>query len=349
MATRTILLAALAAAISFPGAALAHHSTSGRFDRDKTVEIEGDVTEVQWRNPHSHVIINVAGEDGERVSWDLETGSVTQLRRVGIRPEWVSVGDHIKVAGWPPLTSTREMFATNLLTADGKELLLNISAEPRWSGDAIGDPTFQSKTEGDPSRPELGLFRIWSHTDVSVFLFPEDTDRDFDLSRYPLTDAARSALRGFDRATDNPTRHCMPKGMPTIMEQPYPMQILEEENGDVRFLIEEYDTQRLIHMNEQAPPPNVRPSRLGYSVGRWEGNSLVVTTTQMSWPWFDQVGIPQSNQSVLLERFTPTDDGSRLDYTLTVTDPVNFTAPVHLEKYWLYLPGRQVRPYECTD
>ena len=74
----------------------------------------------------------------------------------------------------------------------------------------------------------------------------------------------------------------------------------------------------------------------------------MVTTTKISWPWFDQAGIPQSQQSVLVERFTPTADGSRLDYTVTVTDPVNFTQPVTLTRYWLDL-RETVTPYNCKE
>ena len=89
-------------------------------------------------------------------------------------------------------------------------------------------------------------------------------------------------------------------------------------------------------------------SVLIFSVGRWDQTTLVVTTTHISWAWFDQAGIPQSEQSVSIERFMPTPDGSRLDYTVTVTDPVNFTAPVTLTRYWLDL-GETIVPYECDE
>jgi hypothetical protein len=71
-------------------------------------------------------------------------------------------------------------------------------------------------------------------------LFPEAVQANFDFSRYPLTAAARASLESFDFATDDPTVDCTPKGMPTIMEQPYPMEIVDR--GDtIELLIEEYD------------------------------------------------------------------------------------------------------------
>ena len=101
-------------------------------------------------------------------------------------------------------------------------------------------------------------------------------------------------------------------------------------------------------MNQTAAPRGTKPSHLGYSIGKWEGNTLVVTTTNLNYPWFDQAGIPQSEQSVLVERFTPSADGSRMDYTVTVTDPVNFTKPVTLNRYFLDL-GETIVPYKCNE
>ncbi len=49
----------------------------------------------------------------------------------------------------------------------------------------------------------------------------------------------------------------------------------------------------------------------------------------------------------IVERFTPTEDGSRLDYTMIVTDAATFNEPVRLTKYWLALAGIEVQPYEC--
>src|SRR4029450_1013349 len=117
---------------------------------------------------------------------------------------------------------------------------------------------------------------------------------------------------------------------------------------DIQIKIEEYDLVRTIHIDQTATPKATKPSPLGYSVGKWEGNTLVGTTTQVSYPWFDQAGIPQSEKSVLVERFSPTTDGSRLDYTVTVTDPVNFTKPVTLNRYFLDL-GEMIVRYNCEE
>jgi hypothetical protein len=136
--------------------------------------------------------------------------------------------------------------------------------------------------------------------------------------------------------------------MPTIMEAPYPIEFVRQDNGDILLELEEYDLRRPIYMNAGAARELPAPSPLGFSTGRFDGASLVVTTRRISWPFFSQLGIRQSPAVEIVERFTPSDDGSRLDYEMTVTDPATFTQPVVLRQYWLWLPTVTLLPYECT-
>ncbi|MES2626242.1 MAG: DUF6152 family protein [Pseudomonadota bacterium] len=326
--------------------ASAHHSFAGRFDTRNFTEIEGVVTKVSWRNPHVYIHVDATNADGTVTDWELESGPPTMMLRSGVERDSIKVGDRIRAAGYTPLTGRQEIYATNVQIPTGEELILSIGIQPRWDGVTRGDYSFRSLKEGEASRPELGVFKIWTTTVVNGMLFPENINPAFDLSVYPMTDAARARVANFDRARDNPTNNCTPKGMPMIMEQPYPMEFVQA-GSDIHIRLEEYDTLRVIHMNEANAPAGTEPGPLGYSTGVWEGNSLVVTTTHVNWPYFDQVGIPQSADSVLTERFTPGADGSQMDYELTVNDPVNFTAPVTLRKFWLYIPSEQIFPYEC--
>jgi hypothetical protein len=276
VARGVIVLAAL------PGVAAAHHSFFGRFDTQRLVELEGEVTEVLWRNPHAYFGVRVDGVD-----WGVETSSLTVLKRMGIDENTIHVGDRIRVAANPPLGDKKEMYARHVLLADGRELLMNVGLTPRWtkSGNAVGDDSLLMAREGDGSRPELGLFRVWSHTRAIARLFPEVVDATVDINAYPLTPAARAQLAEFDRATDNPTANCVPKGMPTIMEAPYPIEFVRQGNGDILLKLEEYDLERLIYMNLSAARELTQPTPLGDSVGRWDGATLVVKTTRISWPF----------------------------------------------------------------
>ena len=75
---------------------------------------------------------------------------------------------------------------------------------------------------------------------------------------------------------------------------------------------------------------------------------VITVTRGIDWPYFNQSGIPQSKDVEMTEVFKLSDDGARLEYELTVVDPASFTEAVHLDKQWVWRPGEQVRPYECT-
>jgi len=336
--------------LSLPTTTLAHHSFFATFDPETISEFEGEITQIQWRNPHVLFAMRTTGADGQEELWELETNSVSVLRHTDISSDVVQVGDRVRVAGHPAIRDENQLFLTNMLLPDGQEVLFNLHfSPPRWpnqSDRAIGESSDYWVAEaGDASEPSRGIFRVWSHA-TSPMLLPETIDPNFDLYSYPLTDAARATVASFD-PLDSPIANCTPKGMPTIMEQPYPMEI-SELGGDIFLHTEEYDLERRIHMNADTNPAQIPASPLGYSVGRWEGDSLVVNTTQVNWPHFDTVGIPLSDAVELVERFTPSEDGSRLDYSITVTDPATFTEPVVLEKYWLYVPGVEVEPFDCV-
>jgi len=311
------------------------------------IEIEGTVTSARLRNPHVRFTVSVVDDQGEKVEWLVETNSLSGLRRKDVSTDVFAVGQILRVAGHPGRQSDTGLWATNILINGDREVTLDPGAGPRWLDDVEGLTGPNSVREGDSSQPQLGIFRVWSHTRATNMLFPETTDPDFDLMSYPLTDAARDAVTAFDPVTQNPTLNCAPKGMPTIMEQPYPMQF-KEEDGDIVMLMEEYDAVRSVHMNADEIPLKVTASHYGYSVGRWEGRTLRVHTDHMNWGWFDQLGIPLSDDAEVDELFTLAADGSRLDYEMTVTAPSTFTEPVSLSKFWLYVPGVVVEPFDCA-
>jgi Family of unknown function (DUF6152) len=337
---------------ALPPLAQSHHSYLARFDRQSIAELEGVLIEKRWRNPHGSFVLRVTDADGTVTDWEIETSSVSLMQRLGIRPEMLAIGETIRIAGYPPVSSKREMYARHILLADGRELMLDIGLTPRWADRTdrrVGEHSQVSVRAGDASHPELGIFRVWSLIRDGRRLFPEVVDPTFDAQSYPMTPAARAALAAFDPARDNPTAKCTPKGMPTIMEQPYPIEFVALDNGDIRLHIEEYDLDRVIFMDPAHAPREPAPSLLGTSVGRFDDRTLVVRTTRISWPYFSQIGIPQSPAAEIVERFTPTDDGSRLDYALTVTDPANFTEPVTLRNFWIWVPEVEILPYECSE
>ncbi len=270
----------------------------------------------------------------------MEMTSLSSLRRRGLDRQLLGVGETIRVAGNPANDGSPQLYLRNLLMANGEEVVLS-NEGPRWSEDALGTTGPGFGSEGDRSRPDLGIFRVWSTPVQGGGAGALWNDS------YPLTAAAEAAIAAFDPATDAPTLNCTPKGMPTIMEQPYPMEIVARD-GDVMLLQEEYDTVRTIHLNG-SEPEWTDPRPLGYTVGRWDGATLRAETTGISWRHFNTRGIPVSGAVEIVETFTLQENGGRLDYTMTVTDPATFAEPVLLDKSWLWLPAVTVEPFDCTN
>lgn len=337
-------LAFYLAFLVIPFSVSAHHSVAVIFDTAEVVEAEGEVTSLIWRNPHVRLELSVEGAQGAKEVWSVEATSLTNFRRRGLEGQLVHLGDTIRVAGNPARSDPKSLYVENILLANGEEIVLEGRGAPRWSDEVLGEDG--PSGDGDGSALQLGIFRVWSSPLDQGLLFPEDVNPSFDFGLYPLTAAARSAVEAFDPVADSPILNCVSKGMPTIMEQPYPMRFFLQGQNIILHL-EEFDTFRTIHMAPSATADGQPGSKLGYSTGRWEEGSLIVTTRHANWGYFDVVGIPLGENPEIVESFTLNDNGARLDYTLTVTDPGTFTEPVTLSKFWAWYPEITVEPFEC--
>lgn len=152
----------------------------------------------------------------------------------------------------------------------------------------------------------------------------------------------------WDPLSDTAAPGCKPKGMPLIMEQPYPLEFVQGDNV-VLIRLEEYDTVRTVHMNLASAPLDLQRSLLGFSTGHWDDDILAVTTAGVDYAYFDPNGTPQRSDPSFIERFRVSDDGSCLLYELTATDDEVFTESVTVTRDWVWRPGEQVRPYECVQ
>jgi hypothetical protein len=336
-----LLLAILVACCLPPLLAFAHHSPNVHFDRSEVIEIEGELTEIYWRNPHVQLTVETTVEQGAKKTWEIEYLAPSFLSRQGVTADLLREGDTIRIAGFIGRANKAALFSTNILLANGQEIFDFQWSEARWTDDTIGVPFGEYQLARLKDAPEISssLFRVWS-TDVSQIR----REGVFWKDDYPLTAQARADQASWDRVGDNPYMRCE-NGMPAIMDQFFPTEFVSQGHKILVYL-EEQDVVRTFHMTD-VPPPETS-SAYGHSVGRWDGETLVVTTTNIDWPWFDQRGIRQTEDVHIVERFTPTPDGRHLDYAATVTDPAVFTEPVVLERYWIWVPGESVEPYNCT-
>jgi hypothetical protein len=336
---------ALACAAGCSAEVAAHHSTA-EYDSGALVEARGEVVKVLWANPHVRLEISTERFDGVAQPWLLEGQSPGDLDRAQIPRDLVAVGQTVTFAGNPSTRRERRMYVTNVLLPDGTELALRTTAQPRWAPDrylsyrrATVDPDRAAADSGE------GIFRIWVPTESKT---PDWTGDP------PLTDAARAAWRQFDALRDDPIVDCTPPGMPQIITRSGRYAIRFVRSGADIVIENEYrDLKRLVRMNADrggAPPT---PTPLGWSTGRFDGATLVVTTTAIDWPLFQLYGlegVPQSSAMTIVERFTPSADGTELRYDISATDPNTFTRTVTAEGYrtFRWQPGFQFLPPDCV-
>ena len=317
-----------------PAAIYAHHSRA-EFSPEM-LEMVGELVSIDWSNPHPILTLRVTA-DGDEALWEIQGyGSLYTLTRAGVTGEHLTAGDRVRLMG--QLSTRREQLflVSNMLLPDGTEIVFNRHAQPVWADSAVGGNANWVAGEGDlvdTVAENRGIFRLWSQPEENrTTIVP------------PLTQEAAAAQASWD-AMDDTSMRCIPKGMPRAMLTPHPYELVD--NGDtITVLGHEFNVVRTIHLSDPQDPASQPLSPLGYSIGRWEGGTLVVETSRVNWPTFSGSGIPLSEAVEIVERFTLSEDQSRLNYHVTVTDPATFTAPATIETYWVAL-GETVEPYDC--
>ena len=105
----------------------AHHAFASEFDVDKPLRLQGNVTMMEWVNPHSWIHIDVKSPDGT-VNWMVEGGSPNQLLRLGFTKNALLPGMDIVFTGFQAKDGTHKAVGRELTFADGRKLFLSESA-----------------------------------------------------------------------------------------------------------------------------------------------------------------------------------------------------------------------------
>ncbi len=145
----------------------------------------------------------------------------------------------------------------------------------------------------------------------------------------------------------DPETKCFQPGIPRGMYMPFPFQIIES-NTKVQMIYEYADAQRTIHLNKMEDYPNT--AWMGYSVGHWEGDTLVTEVTDFNdATWFDRAGDFHSDAMTVSERFTP-DGPNVIRYTATITDPQVFSRPwtIRMPLYRHLEQNAQLMEFRCV-
>ena len=146
----------------------------------------------------------------------------------------------------------------------------------------------------------------------------------------------------------DPEIKCYQPGVPRAMYMPYPFQILHGTNK-IMMVFEYANAQRTIHLDQVEPYPN--DSWMGHSVGRWDGDALVVdVTSQIDKTWFDRAGDFHSDALHVVERYRMLSRDA-IWYEATIEDPNVFTRPwtIAMPLYRRLEPNAQLMDYRCIE
>ncbi len=300
----------IATALLAPNAS-AHHSQS-MFDTSQEILIEGTVQRFDWVNPHMYLIVATTGPDGKPALVEGEGVGITQALVDGLDRNALKVGTPVVVranpnrGGWG-----KQVRIMDVTTQDG-EVHPFYAANRRTR---VLTPAESLEGHWAPSRAAFGAAMGA-------------------MARWPVTAEARAAL-----ATLADDGICNPDSPPvlSVFDELRTIELGQNE------IVMQFDntgdrSTRVIHMNA-THPANLEPSLDGHSIGRWEGETLVIDTIGFE---ADSSGlglnVPAGPRKHLVERLTLTEDRTRLRYEVSVEDPDFLTGPATLTQQWDHRP-----------
>jgi hypothetical protein len=188
-----------------------------------------------------------------------------------------------------------------------------------------GKPNIEGHYAADPGGANYGLEK---HTSAGLAPGGRGVVIDPPDGKLPMQDWARAELETRqrpERGYDDPTAHCFVAGVPRSMYTPSPYHIMQPP-GYVVMLFERMSW-RTIPLDGRAHIPDTIRLWQGDSVGHWEGDTLVIDTTNLNGrTWLNEAGEIVSHAEHVVERLTPV-DADTITYQATITDPVVYTRP----------------------
>ncbi len=306
--------------------AAAHHSAAP-FDLTRDVYFEGVVTSFSWRNPHVYLELEVVGGDGKTSQQQIEAGPAQVFAAAGLTADAVREGERLAVHAKPNRGGPgRIALGWELTKADGTVIPLHVRAV----------------TSTPPSAgTAASIAGVWvpQATDFAGLAAAART--------WPFTDRGRAAVAATQDARAASLAACEPYGPPALMGIPA-VTVVEVGEREVTFLLDGMNARRVVHLDRQSRAAALDPSPLGDSIGRWEGDTLVVETTNFSaHPNGYAFDLPSSAAKRIVERFTLSADRKQLEYEATVEDAEYLAAPITHRSQWDYRPALQPANLPC--
>jgi len=320
--------------------ALAHHSFAPHFDRSKPVSISGTVIAFEARNPHSYLRIAAVDENGQTREYVCESHGVTQLSRNGITPPLFKAGTRIRVMGSLSRHSPYMCFFDSIELEDGRTLSVN---GPRGSSPPA---TTATRT------PRPDIFGTW----LLAPMPNRSTSGPQPMMQF-LTPAGEQRVAAYDPFRDDPTFRCDPVAIRRVWGAPGTPLEIARAGSDVVLRHEWMDVRRVVHMNMTRHPADGPRSSLGHSIGRYEGDTLVIETANYAAGVLNQYveqpgqptrGLLHSAALTSVERLRLDAARQRLVVSIDLVDPEFFTQPFPRSTLEYAPSDLRIEPFNCT-
>lgn len=315
----------------FTVTASAHHNSNSFFDVETTIELQGSVTQFDWKNPHMYFFLNVVGETGEETSWKVEGSPLAFMRRLGWNRDTLQPGDDVTVTVNPSRNPEKNSALLKDITVAGRDI-------PSITGEEAFRKAFGNNVV-ELSNQASSLHGTWATIPSG-----ETLGRLQDPEKLALTEAGESAADAYDERTMHPALECIPYTAPIFMMVPDIKQIVVEK--DIVRIRGEFDgTERTIYINGEAPQGRTVHGR---SKGHWDGTTLVIETTDFSDHRLGNASdVPSGAHKKINERLQLQEGGKSLLYSFELTDPEFLAEPVTGEGTMAYRPDLDFRMLEC--
>jgi hypothetical protein len=248
------------------------------------------------------------------------------LLPLGFNRNSIAVGDVVTVVGNPARAKPdRLMLGRDLYKSDGTYYPLNIGSRSVYkdaneTAASIAGTWFSPRTEFNAF---LGGARNWQ-----------------------VTDRGKAGMAKVD-PTATTQKDCIPIGAPALMFYPVANTITVQRDRVV-MKVDWMDSERIVYLDGRSHPPAGQTFLHGHSVGRWEGDALVVETTNFrEHPMGLSTSLPSSTQKRMTERLRLSPDRKSLSYSGMVEDPVYLAKPVEWSGQWQYRPNMPHSNEKC--
>ncbi len=337
-ATRAVLVATLLVVPVLPEHADAHHG-AGLYEMRKKVELAGKLTRVDFVNPHTYGYFDVVGPDGKVISMKCETRGATVLRRSGWSPEMFVRGASIKVTGSPhrddPSACTVDtMTIGDKPTLERYQQLSDAKSAERakrpfrlsnGKPNLAGEWAQEQQVLATPPGGRAGLVPISKAAEIRAGKLPMPAGvPGWFPPPVKLTAAGQAAADVLRKrpTSQNPRLSCQPTSI--LFDWVFDGAIGRITQSATAIKMDYgVGLTRTVHLNMTTHPANIKPSRAGHSIGRWEGDTLVVDTVGFA-PGSLAGNLPHSDKLHVVERFTLNPTTLELARGIVAEDPLYF-------------------------